>query len=270
MLDMLKTGMRLGLEPIIDGGGRGLVWMFGELVLAVSAIVPSLAMAFALGRVGDWTRQDLLFLVGFVLTARGLAQVVGGGNILMISRKIGRGQLDHNLLQPLPLWKSLVVEGFGSLDLIVSQLLGVGCLCWGLSYVARPEPAWWFALIVNIVCAAGLVIATQYLWGTLAFYAPQSAEEINTITDGAISQLSVLPLNGAIPFVRAVLTSILPAAMIGAVPASYMLHAYGWRLYTMPLFALAFGIITIVIFRQGLRHYGKYSVSRYSSFGHRR
>lgn len=270
MLNMLKTSMRLGLEPIIDGGARGLVWMFGELVLAISSIVPSLAMAFALGRIGEWTRDDLVFLAGFVLTARGLAQVAGAGNILMISRKIGRGQLDHNLLQPLPLWKSLIVEGFGSLDLIVSQLFGVACLCWGLTYVARGSAAWWLALIINVLSAATLIICTQYLWGTLAFYAPQSAEEIDTITDSAIGQLSVLPLTSMVSFARIVLSSVLPAGMIGAVPVFQLLHAHGWELYAAPLFTVVFAVITLLIFRQGLIHYGKYSVSRYSSFGHRR
>ncbi len=270
MLDMLKTSMRLGLEPIIDGGARGLVWMIGELVLAISSIVPSLAMAFALGHIGEWTQGDLVFLVGFVLTARGLAQVIGGGNILMISRKIGRGQLDHNLLQPLPLWKSLIVEGFGSLDLIVSQLLGVGCLCWGLTYVAQGSAAWWLALLANILSAAVLIICTQYLWGTLAFYAPQSAEEINTITDSAIGQLSILPLTDMMPFAKLVLSSVLPAGMIGAVPVFQLLHAHGWALYATPLFAFIFAAITLLTFRQGLVHYGKYSISRYSSFGHRR
>ena len=35
-----------------------------------------------------------------------------GYNVLTISRRLGRGQLDHTLVQPQPIWLSLLTEGF--------------------------------------------------------------------------------------------------------------------------------------------------------------
>lgn len=270
MWRMLVQSMRMGVEPLIDGGGRGLVWLAGEFVISVSSIVPPMVMALAIGRIGDWNRAQLIFLVGFSMTGRGIAQLCGGENVMMISRKIARGQLDHNLIQPIPLWKSLVIEGFGSIDLLITIVLGLSCFTWGLMAEGRSDPIWWIAVVLNVVASATIVFATQYLWGSMAFYFPQAAEEITTITDSAISQLSILPINGALPIVKAVLSSILPIAMIGSIPSYILIHKTGATLFVVPIFATIYTLISLTIFNKGLQHYGKFSVSRYSSFGHRR
>ena len=54
----------------------------------------------------------MLFLLGYALLVRGVIDTFFNYNVAFISRRIGRGQLDHMLVQPQPLWMALLTEGF--------------------------------------------------------------------------------------------------------------------------------------------------------------
>ena len=273
MRALLVANGRLGLEPFLRGGWQALGWVAGETVINVSAVLATFMLAGRFAGVGSWTSTELYFMLGFVLVARGTANVFSGRNVLMISRKIGRGQLDHALLQPVPLWKALAAEGVSPFDLLVTLVIGVGALGWAIGALPQTHhPLWFGELGLNLAASVCVIVAYQYMWGALAFWSPRGAEEVNTAS-AAVTSLSGYPLDRAPRLVGHLLLTVVPVAYIGWVPSRGLLGVgtdswYGvWR---GPFAAVVLVAVTVVVFGKGLKRYGRYGSGRYSDFGHRR
>ena len=141
-------------------------------------------------------------MLGYAITVKGLLETV-----LRLQRRSssagasGRGQLDHTLIQPQPLWLALLTEGFmpfsGSAGAPARRRadgLGraapgagghgrAGWRCWCSTCWPRRRSCW----------------RSTYLWGSLAFWAPRAAEEISSSALRLIYQLKPFPLDGLGP-----------------------------------------------------------------------
>src|SRR5579859_4561814 len=103
---------RMDLLFFARGPQTAIPWYLSELVVALAAVTATLLLAERFGGIGAWTRPQVYFLLGYALLIRGLIETFCSYNIANISRRIGRGQLDHMFVQPLPLWMVLLAEGF--------------------------------------------------------------------------------------------------------------------------------------------------------------
>src|SRR5262245_56329604 len=87
-----------------------LIWYTSDMVFSVASITGMLLLAERFSGIGDWNQAQIVFMLGYAAVAAGLVEVFFGYNVCMISRRLGRGQLDHTLIQPQPLWLSLLTE----------------------------------------------------------------------------------------------------------------------------------------------------------------
>lgn len=55
--------------------------------------------------IGLWSRDQIVFMLGYAALVRGFLDMGFSYNVLHISRRIGRGQMDHTLVQPQPVGK---------------------------------------------------------------------------------------------------------------------------------------------------------------------
>ena len=236
-------------------------------------MVATFLLAARFQGLGEWRAVDLYFMVGFTVLARGLANVFSGRNVLMISRKIGRGQLDHALLQPLPLWKALAAEGFSPFDLLLTVALGAGTLIWAIARLPQTHhPLWFGALALNLAASICVFVSYQYLWGVLAFWSPRGAEEVNTTSASVIESLAGYPLDAAPRAVVTVLLTVVPVGFIGWVPSRALLGMGPGPAAMLigPGAAVVLAVLAVLVFRKGLQRYMRYGSGRYSDFGHRR
>ena len=67
-------------------------------------------------------------MLGYAALVRGLLDMGFSYNVLHISRRIGRGQMDHTLVQPQPVWMGLLTEGFMPFSGSWSLFTGIGIL----------------------------------------------------------------------------------------------------------------------------------------------
>jgi ABC-2 type transport system permease protein len=114
-------------------------------------------------------------------------------------------------------------------------------------------------------------MAFQFLWGSLAFWAPRAAEEINSSTSRLLRELKPYPLDGLAPVLTGGLLGVLPSGFLGWFPSRALLGLDGrpLSLFITPIAAVGFILIAAAIFQKGLRHYGRTGSQRYLSFGHR-
>ena len=103
-----------------------------DIVLNLAGVTAVFLLAERFGGIGPWSRDQILFMLGYAALVRGILEVGFGYNVLAISRRIGRGQLDHTLVQPQPLWMALATEGFMPFSGLWQLLTGIGITAWAI------------------------------------------------------------------------------------------------------------------------------------------
>ena len=128
-------------------------------------------------------------------------------------------------------------------------------------------------LIVHLVASIAVVLSFAYAWGSLAFWAPRAAEELNSRTYELSNQLAPFPLDGLSGIALVSLVTVVPVGLVAWYPSRVLLgiDAPPWAGQTLvPAAALLLVALATWIFSRGLRKYRRTGSTRYSDFGHRR
>lgn len=249
-----------------------LFFFCSDSVVIVASVTGMFLLVERFGRVGLWTKHEVIFMLGYGLVVQTLPNIFFNFNVAFVSRRIGRGQLDHILIQPQPIWMALLTEGFAPFSAGLMLVPGVAIMAWATAQLkVAMTPGWLALLVLNIAASATIALAYSYLWGSLAFWAPRAAEEINTATWGMLKDLSSFPLDGVAPALLGSLVSAVPVGLLAWYPARALLGLDQAALapYVTPLAALVFCALATWIFRKGLVQYGRTGSQRYLSLGHR-
>jgi ABC-2 type transport system permease protein len=242
-------------------------------LLGLSGAVWAFLLAERFDGIGAWSKHQVVFLLGLALFVRGVIDVAFSMNVSFPSRRIGRGQLDHMLLMPQPLWVTIASDGFTPFSGSGNFLAGAGVLIYASSTLGLEVDAAWLALLaLHVASAAAIVLSFAYLWGSLAFIAPRGAEEINSETMRLLEQLKPFPLDGVGAVLVTGLLSAVPAGFLAWLPARVLLglEPSSTALVWTPLAALVFVALATLVFRLGLRRYARTGSTRYLAHGHRR
>ena len=179
-----------------------MTWFITDTTVNVASIAAMLLIAERFDGIGAWSKPQLLFMLGYATLVNGVLDTFFGYNVLFISRRLGRGQLDHTLIQPQPLWLSLLTEGFMPIEGIGTVSIGSGLMAWGLSHLPVTLSFNWFVLLlVNLTGSVAVVLAFSFTVGSLAFWAPRAAEEISTPLIRMFYHLKQFPFDGLSPLV---------------------------------------------------------------------
>jgi ABC-2 type transport system permease protein len=235
-------------------------------------VTGTLLLAERFAGIGDWSRGHVLFMLGYGLLVSGVSATFFSYNVAFISRRLGRGQLDHTLIQPMPIWMSFLTEGFMPISGSALVLPGVGLVAWSLAQLSLAiTPAWIGLFALNLLASTIVMLSFSFLWGSLAFWAPRGAEEISTSAMRIVSDLRPFPLDGAGPVLATGLLTALPVGFVAWTPARALLDlAPGPALDALtPLAALLLAALAVAAFRKGLKQYERTGSQRYSDFGHR-
>ena len=88
-----------------------LMWNVSDVVLSIASVAAMFLLAARFSGIGAWSQPQIVFMLGYAALVEGLVNLFFGYNVSFISRRLGRGQLDHTLIQPQPLWMSLIDGG---------------------------------------------------------------------------------------------------------------------------------------------------------------
>lgn len=267
----MAVAARMDLLLVLGSKAQAALWIVTDAVSYVAGIAGVLLLAERFDGVAGWSQAQLAFLVGYQASASGLRGVFFNYNVAAISRRIGRGQLDHTLVQPQPMLLSFLTEGFSPFAGSGALLPGVAALAVGAASAdVAVTPGFVARLVVCLLSSTTILLAGSFVIGSIAFWAPRGAEEISTRA-GNVLQPSDLPLDPLPSPMRAFLLTVIPAGFVAWFPAGALVGrrpAEQWLL--TPLAALVAVAVATVVFRRGLRHYARTGSSRYSTFGHRR
>lgn len=265
---------RLDLTWFLRDTKYCLMAIVADLISNISAIAAVFLLAERFGNIGGMSRDQILFMLGYACVIDGvILMFFSMNNIAWISRLIGRGQLDHRLVQPVPLWMQFATEGFIPVSGNSMLLSGLAVVWVAASRLMLPMGAVWLLLLVgSILCSTAVILSFSYILGSLAFYAPGAGEEISTTAVGLFSALKTFPIGGFSGAAKAVLCTILPVGLAAWLPANVLLgqppSGLGGAL--LPAVTLCLVFAASQLFKKGLKHYAKSGSIRYHDRGHRR
>ncbi|MGI6344238.1 MAG: ABC-2 family transporter protein [Bacillota bacterium] len=245
-----------------------------DVIANLSAIAGVFLLAERFGNIGGMNKSQVLFMLGYACTVDGVIQMFFNmNNVAWISRLIGRGQLDHRLLQPVPLWMQLATEGFLPVSGNSTLLCGLGLTLTALHQLGRSLHLLFVpGFLLAICCSVGVVLSFSYIFGSIAFYAPVAAEEISTTALGLFAALKSFPIGGLSLAARTLLCTAVPVGLAAWFPANLLL---GQALDGLPdalllIMTAVLVVLAATLFRKGLRYYAKRGSVRYTVRGHRR
>lgn len=250
-----------------------LTYFLSDLTLGLATITATFLLAARFDGIGPWTTHQIIFMLGYATIVHGTMDTFFNYNVAFISRRIGRGQLDHVLVQPRPIWLTFLTEGFAPLSGGGTTVVGIALTIWAASKLSLAiSPAWLAAALANFVASCAIVLAFSFLWGSLAFWAQRAAEEISTSAMNMMSQLTPFPLDGLGPGWLGGMLTVLPAGFVAWFPCRALLgiDRSPYAVGITPLAAFVLAALTLALFQRGMKHYGRIGSQRYLSFGHRR
>lgn len=269
---LLGAHARLNVLLLMRSRQQTLTYLVSDLLGQVAGVTGVLLLATTFDGIAGWSRAEMMFLLGYGLTVRGIESTFFSYNLAAVSRRIGRGQLDHSLLQPQPLLLTFATEGFAPVDGTALLIPGIGLLFSASAAGAGVAGPWSLAVLPVVLVASALVlVGFNFIWGSLAFWAPSGAEELSPVATGLLRGLSDLPLDPLVSGLKVALVTVVPAAHMAWLPAGAVLGRQplataGWTI----LAAAVTLAVAALIFRRGMEHYGYTGSQRYSDFGHRR
>ncbi len=270
---LLKLYARMDLQWLLQDKATVLLVVITETLSNLSGMAGVLLLAVRFGGVGGLTANEILFLLGFFELADGLGWMLFGNyNVIHISRRIGRGQVDHMLIQPRPLWMQLATEGFMPFSGCHGFIIGAILTAVAVSRLnISLSPVWFLLLLYYLVIHIVLRLSQSFLYGSMAFYKPVACEEISSMILDMNNQLGRFPLFGLPTWLSTILHTVLPIGLLAYFPALALLRELGkpTELAFPFLVASVFLTAALICFKKGLSHYAKYSCNRYKEMGHR-
>ncbi|MCL2497500.1 MAG: ABC transporter permease [Symbiobacteriaceae bacterium] len=274
VFSLLGLYARMDLAWFLRDTKHCLICILGDLLSNIAAISGVFLLALRFQNFGGMNDSEVLFMLSYLMAMSGIQEIfLRNCNVSYISRRIGRGQLEHMLLLPLPLPLQLLTEGFIPFSGNGTLISGFILLRYSLLRLElQPHGWWWLSLTGSLVLSVVTVIGASYLFATSAFYAPVACEEISSRVFGVADALKIFPLSGMPLGLQITLCSVLPVGLLGWFPCLALLGKAplglpGW----FPLaFAATLWLITLTLFKKGLRHYASIGINRYSAIGHRR
>ena len=249
-----------------------LAWGVSDVIVSVSSIFGMALLAERFSGIGVWSTSQIEFMLGFSVVNRGLMEAFFSYNLCFISRRIGRGQLDHVLIQPQPIWLTLMTEGFSPFFGGMMILPGVALLVWSFQHLHLKLTVFWVCTLVLLQISSLVIsLAFQFIWGSIAFWAPRAAEEISSSTMNLMQTLKSYPLEGLGVGMTVTLLSVLPVGFLGWFPCRSLLgiDSSPVALWGTPLAAVVASGLTALIFGKGMQRYGRTGSQRYTNQGHR-
>jgi ABC-2 type transport system permease protein len=198
--------------------------------------------------VRGWSLQDMMLLFGVAATAWGIAAYFFG-NFTTLSEIISLGRLDYYLSLPRPvLLHALASRSLGS---------GMGDLIYGVgSYFLSGYVSFdgFLRFLVGVAVGVAVFLSFLTLVQSLTFWLGNTTA-ISQLALNALLTFSLYPrslFDGAAKFI---LLTIIPASLIGSMPAEFV-KSFSWPVLLELLGSAALLVVfSVWVFERGLKRY---------------
>ena len=198
--------------------------------------------------VRGWGINDMYITFGVLASSVGLVNLLFG-NAMMLSDIIAKGRLDYYLSMPRPVL----------LHTITSRMAahGMGDFTYGfVSYALSGQSTWdgFLRFILATLLAAIVFTSFLVLIQSLTFWLGMMSN-FSALALNALLTFGIYPITLFDNYAKFILFTIIPAALMGAVPAEYITKFTWQSLAEMLIGAVAFLFLAVTVFNVGLKRY---------------
>lgn len=207
---------------------------------------------------GGWTFDQALVFLGGLFVTDALRMTILSNNMWWFPITVNRGDLDYYLVRPVSPLYFLSLRDFAA-NSFVNLLLAVGIFVWSIARYPAPLGAGSIAVYL-LLLLLGVVLhyAIEMMFLIPTFWM-HNAGGVRDIFWSA-GQLGERPDRIYRGWIRRILVSVLPFALIVSFPARALFEGLTWELalHMVGVTAAAFLVMTL-FWRLGLRSYGSAS-----------
>lgn len=264
----LAVYSRLDLLWLLRDTKYCILQIVADVVSSSSVIIGILLLSIKFDGLSGMSHSQVILMISISSNVHGIYNLFFANyNNGIISRIIGRGQIEHYIIQPVPIWIQVVTRGFapfsGNSQFIISTCL----MIYALKLLNIFSIIMLLKLVFISIFSTIIMVSYIYMISSLAFYSPSVCEEISQLVLNLFVSTSYFPL-GKFKFMYIILYSfVLPVGSIAWFPMKAIFNVNYCAIYI--LFAFIILIMSSVFFRKGLDYYAKKGACRYSGFGHR-
>lgn len=273
LLRMYALYARMDWYFLMRDKRTGFLCVLSDWFSTLASISGITLLAIRFEGIGGLSAVEILWMLGFFTLADGTTwMLLGNNNTLHISRRVGRGQVDHMLIQPVPMWMQLLTEGFmpfsGSSGFLTGLILITSAT---VKLKLTVTPGWLAALALYILARIAVAAGIAYLAGSTAFYKPVACEELSSVALDALNAAGKYPYAALPMWMQALFTTALPVGLMAYVPSMILLHKIDAPFVCVWPFAAGAALLSLagLTFRKGMKHYATHGCPRYKEMGHR-
>jgi len=247
-LSFLLAVWKANLQSVMEYRAAFLLQAFGMMINNAIYFLIWMIYFDRFKEVRGWGLSDMFVTYGIIASGFGLVALLFG-NIFNLGDVITKGRLDYYLSMPRPVLLHTVASrsiasGMGDFTYgFVSYALSGGFTLDGLG-----------RFLVGVLCAAAIFAAFMILVQTLAFWIGNTSY-LSSLAVNAIITFAIYPITLFDNTAKLILFTLIPAALMGALPAQFV-HTFSWGILTeIFLGSLIFLGLAVAVFRLGLRRY---------------
>lgn len=234
------------------------LWMFVEFLWFVGQIVFIEVLFLYVDRIGDWSKWEVVLLVGTHQIIGQVFQAFFYVNVANLPELVRTGKLDFMLLLPVDSQFAVSMRQFG-LDNLVNALVGVAIVVFSLVKLAV-IPAIHQVLLYFVAIALGVAIhySIMFMLATMAFWIVRAQGLIY----GYYNLFNIARYPDAVfrGLFKLIFSWVIPVIIVANVPARVLMRSFEQPL---PLFAQ---LVLAAVFCVGLsRAFWRVALRRYSS-----
>ena len=203
---------------------------------------------------GDWTRTELIMLIGVYSVVRGFINLFIRPGMHSFLSDIRTGIFDFVLLKPLDSQVYVAIREFRIWSLF-DLLVGVSFIAWSVT-VSGPSLDTMHWLLFSLILVAGLavVVSFWFILGTAAFWFVK-IDNIFVVFD-TLFQTARWPITIFPGAIRTLLTVVVPVAWAVTMPAAVLANKVDFQSIWVALLVPVFFISAARLFWTfGIRHY---------------
>jgi ABC-2 type transport system permease protein len=207
---------------------------------------------------GGWTYDQMVVFVGGVFVADAIQMTVFANNMWWLPVAINKGDIDYHLVRPVSSLFFLSLREFAA-NSFVNLIMAAGILVWALARYPAPFGAAAIAVYLALLLVGVVLHYSMQMWFLIPTFWMHTSSGLREIF-WSVDQFSSRPYGIYIGWVRRLLTSILPCALIISFPTRTLFEGAtpGLLAHLLGVTAGAF-VLTLVLWKLGLRAYASAS-----------
>lgn len=203
---------------------------------------------------GDWNREEILFIYGYFMIPYGLF-ITFFGLWGFSERYIVKGEMDRILTRPAYNLGQLMLENLSPSSLFSAL---AGAIVMGYSWASLDLPFHWYdpLMLILLVVSSMMIYAGVYISITaLAFFSDAPTGILPLLWN--IQNYGRYPVTIYNKLLRGILTWVLPFAFVGFYPSAFFLDRDNWLGFALltPAVGIVFFIIGMIVWNTGVKRY---------------